>query len=173
MPFVIDLSGRNAVVTGAGSGLGAGIAKMLAEARCDVVGCGSRPCESAGAEAFVESVRAYDRRAEYFPCDVTQPDAIERFSRQTAEVFNHVDVLVSNAGQDVHTDSRECDLATWEHNYKKSEDLLAQFAKNRPAGRLGTPEKVGALCVFLASDYAAYITGNTILIDGGKTVTAG
>jgi 3-oxoacyl-[acyl-carrier protein] reductase len=36
-----------------------------------------------------------------------------------------------------------------------------------PAGRLGRPEEVGDLACFLASERAAYITGSTILVDGG------
>ncbi len=38
-----------------------------------------------------------------------------------------------------------------------------------PLGRLGEPAEVAALCHFLASDEAAYITGQTIAIDGGLT----
>jgi len=38
-----------------------------------------------------------------------------------------------------------------------------------PLGRLGEPEEVAALCHFLASDEAAYITGQNIAIDGGLT----
>jgi 3-oxoacyl-[acyl-carrier protein] reductase len=37
-------------------------------------------------------------------------------------------------------------------------------------GRLGTPEDVGAVVVFLASEAASYITGQTITVDGGMTV---
>jgi 3-oxoacyl-[acyl-carrier protein] reductase len=44
------------------------------------------------------------------------------------------------------------------------------FIKERtPLGRLGEPEEVAALCHFLASDEAAYITGQNIVIDGGLT----
>jgi len=44
------------------------------------------------------------------------------------------------------------------------------FIKRRtPLGRLGEPEEVAALCHFLASDEAAYITGQNIAIDGGLT----
>jgi 3-oxoacyl-[acyl-carrier protein] reductase len=44
------------------------------------------------------------------------------------------------------------------------------FIKRRtPLGRLGQPEEVAALCRFLASDEAAYITGQNIAIDGGLT----
>ncbi|NBF39506.1 MAG: SDR family oxidoreductase [Spirochaetes bacterium] len=37
-----------------------------------------------------------------------------------------------------------------------------------PVGRLGTPEEMGALFAFLASRYAAFITGTTVLADGGR-----
>jgi NAD(P)-dependent dehydrogenase (short-subunit alcohol dehydrogenase family) len=44
------------------------------------------------------------------------------------------------------------------------------FIENRaPLKRLGEPEEVAALCHFLASDEAAYITGQNIAIDGGLT----
>src|SRR5574341_83122 len=43
----------------------------------------------------------------------------------------------------------------------------AQVIDLHPVGRLGTPEEVGALCAFLCSPLAGYISGNTILIDGG------
>lgn len=44
------------------------------------------------------------------------------------------------------------------------------FVERRtPLGRLGQPEEVAALCHFLASDEAAYITGQNIAIDGGLT----
>jgi 3-oxoacyl-[acyl-carrier protein] reductase len=39
-----------------------------------------------------------------------------------------------------------------------------------PLGRLGTPEDVGAVVAFLASDAASYITGQTVTVDGGMTV---
>ncbi len=41
--------------------------------------------------------------------------------------------------------------------------------RRTPLGRLGEPEEVAALCQFLASDEAAYITGQNIAIDGGLT----
>jgi NAD(P)-dependent dehydrogenase (short-subunit alcohol dehydrogenase family) len=38
-----------------------------------------------------------------------------------------------------------------------------------PVGRIGTPDEVGNLCAFLASPLGGFITGNTILIDGGRS----
>jgi NAD(P)-dependent dehydrogenase (short-subunit alcohol dehydrogenase family) len=47
------------------------------------------------------------------------------------------------------------------------EDFLARAADESPNGRIGTPEEVAALILFLASDAATHITGTTIPIDGG------
>jgi enoyl-[acyl-carrier protein] reductase I len=45
--------------------------------------------------------------------------------------------------------------------------LMARVAERAPARRLVTIEEVGAASVFLSSDYAAAMTGDTIYIDGG------
>jgi NAD(P)-dependent dehydrogenase (short-subunit alcohol dehydrogenase family) len=46
--------------------------------------------------------------------------------------------------------------------------MLAAFEAKVPLGRLGSPEDVAALFAFLASDEAAFITGQTFVIDGGE-----
>jgi len=43
------------------------------------------------------------------------------------------------------------------------------LAKQIPVGRTGTPDDIGYACVFLASDEASWITGQTIHVDGGAT----
>ncbi|MCS6911618.1 MAG: SDR family oxidoreductase [Myxococcales bacterium] len=50
------------------------------------------------------------------------------------------------------------------------ESLLEVARKKTPWKRLGTPEEVAHLCVFLASDAADYITGTTCYIDGGAAL---
>jgi 3-oxoacyl-[acyl-carrier protein] reductase len=52
-------------------------------------------------------------------------------------------------------------------------ELLRTFAANVPVGRVGRPEDVAALFAYLASDEAAYLTGQTILIDGGVSLSLG
>lgn len=49
------------------------------------------------------------------------------------------------------------------------EDYLADAAEQSPNGRIGTPEEVAALVLFLASDAALHITGTAIPIDGGAS----
>jgi 3-oxoacyl-[acyl-carrier protein] reductase len=47
------------------------------------------------------------------------------------------------------------------------DDALEKLLLKIPAGTIGKPEDFGALCAFLASEHASYITGETFLIDGG------
>jgi hypothetical protein len=47
---------------------------------------------------------------------------------------------------------------------------LADLGRTVPKGRMGTPEEVGRLALFLVSDDAAYITGTHVIIDGGNII---
>lgn len=60
-------------------------------------------------------------------------------------------------------------LAEAADNDMDIEDYLAQAAEENPNGRIGTPEEVAALALFLASDAATHITGTAIPIDGGAS----
>jgi len=50
------------------------------------------------------------------------------------------------------------------------EKAYADFVARQPMGRLGRPEEVAALAVYLASDQSAFTTGQTYVIDGGWTI---
>jgi 2-keto-3-deoxy-L-fuconate dehydrogenase len=45
----------------------------------------------------------------------------------------------------------------------------AAFVARQPMGRIGAPEEIAALAVYLASDESAFVTGQAIAIDGGWT----
>ncbi len=48
------------------------------------------------------------------------------------------------------------------------EDIYNEWISSTPAGRLGRPDELAALIAFLSSEKAAYITGTSILVDGGN-----
>lgn len=56
-----------------------------------------------------------------------------------------------------------------EMSHGLTEEQLGQIARRTPAGRLGEPSDIAALVQFLASDAAGFITGQTIVADGGLT----
>ncbi|WP_108460422.1 SDR family oxidoreductase [Devosia naphthalenivorans] len=50
---------------------------------------------------------------------------------------------------------------------RSQDDVRADFVNRQPLGRLGTPEEIAALAVYLASDEASYTTGAVFMADGG------
>jgi 3-oxoacyl-[acyl-carrier protein] reductase len=53
---------------------------------------------------------------------------------------------------------------------KLSEDRKLKMLESIPLGKFGSPLDVAAVCVFLASEEASYITGQTIVVDGGMVM---
>jgi 7-alpha-hydroxysteroid dehydrogenase len=89
------LTDRVALVTGAGKGIGRGIALAFAEAGAHVV-CAART--RADLESTAAEVRARGRRALVVPCDVMQTQALEALVAATLAEFGRLDLLVNNAG---------------------------------------------------------------------------
>ena len=57
--------------------------------------------------------------------------------------------------------------AASEKSGKSVEEIRRTQQAQIPAGRYGTPEEFGAICAFLCSQQAAYMTGQNVLADGG------
>ena len=257
MPLNLDLSGRKALVTGVSSGIGAAIARTLAQAGCDVVGCGSRPADDAGSRAFVESVKAHGRAAHYFSVNLAAETGPAKFVEFAAQKLGGLDIVVSNAGRNIFKGAKDCseadwaeclnlDLAshwrlaraarphleitgrgvvivigsnhawgtipgcfpynvakagllglvqslaiewgprirsvgiapgfidtagndTWFNSFPDPAAERARTEKLHPVGRLGSVGEIGALCAFLASEHGGFISGTTLLVDGGRS----
>jgi 3-oxoacyl-[acyl-carrier protein] reductase len=56
----------------------------------------------------------------------------------------------------------------WERIRKNSPEQYEAIRRSIPSGRLGTPEEVARVVVFLASDAASWITGVTLSVDRGQ-----
>lgn len=92
---LFDLTGRVALVTGAGQGVGAGIARRLAEHGAAVA---VNDLFADRADATVAGIERAGGSAATVVADVTDADAVADALHQIAEHFGSVDVLVNNAG---------------------------------------------------------------------------
>lgn len=106
-PF--DLTGRVAVVTGANTGIGQGIALALAQAGADIAAVG----RSAATET-VEKVRALGRKAEIVSADLSTIEPVQRVVDETVEKLGGLDILVNNAGIIRRADSVEFTEEDWD-----------------------------------------------------------
>lgn len=256
MTLNIDLSNYSALITGVSSGIGAGIADALAQAGCNIAGCGLEAAESEGAKHFAATVQNHGRRAFYQSLDIADANASRSFVNWAAAQLGGLDIVVSNAGRNFFKGVEKATESDWEVNvnlnlaahwrvaqaakpyldqadapvviiitsnhslytlpnsfpynvakaglvamvqsmaiewgphlravgvapgfidtpladawFNEFPDPVAkrkQIEDLHPVGRLGTPQDVGALCAFLCSPLAGNISGNTILIDGGR-----
>ncbi len=66
----------------------------------------------------------------------------------------------------IHTPSWEVRVNTSKDPVQAKKDFIAR----QPMGRLGTPEEVASIAVYLASDDSLFVTGNTFSVDGGMTI---
>ena len=257
MTLNIDLTNYRAIVTGVSSGIGAGIAKSLAQAGCEVAGCGLEAAHSVGAQRFIATAEGYGRRAFYQVLDIAETSAAADLVNFAVEKMGGIDLVISNAGRNFFKGAEKLTEADWQANIdlnlaahwrlaqaakpfldRSSATVIVVITSNHalytipnsfpynvakaglvamvqslaiewgphlravgiapgfmdtplaeawfnefpdpatkrkqieelhPVGRLGTPQDVGALCAFLCSPLAGNISGNTILIDGGRS----
>ncbi len=89
---MFDLTGKNALITGASGGIGGNIARALHGAGATVGLSGTR----------VEPLQALaddlGERAHVLPCNLGDPDSVEALPKQAAAAMGSVDILVNNAG---------------------------------------------------------------------------
>ena len=126
-----QLTDRVAIVTGASSGLGRGIAEALAAA-------GARTVLAARRAELLEEVASAIRDAGGValpvPTDVAREDEIMRLFRETHDTYGRLDILVNNAGVPTHVPIEDITLAYWQEVLEVN--LTAAFLCSREAIKL-------------------------------------
>ncbi|MBC7568926.1 MAG: glucose 1-dehydrogenase [Spirosoma sp.] len=257
------LTNQIAIVTGASSGIGTGVAISLAAAGATVVVNHSSASSLENAQAVLKTITDAGGRGMTAQCDVTNEEEVEKMFADTVDIYGTVDILINNAGLQRDAKFEDMTLKQWQTvidvnltgqflcaraaireflrrgprpevskatgkiicmssvheiipwaghiNYASSKGAIRMFMQSLaqeygdrmirvnsicpgaiqtpintdawntpkalnslmtliPYNRIGQPEDVGNLAVFLASDLSDYITGASIFIDGGMTV---
>ena len=110
VPELFSLQGKFAVVTGASRGLGAEMAKGLAEAGASLLLCSRKleACETVAAGIERLGVKTYARR-----CDVTSAAEVEGVVDEAKKVGGRIDILINNAGQTWGAKAEDLSLEDW------------------------------------------------------------
>lgn len=123
----IDLSGKNALVTGSTRGIGRAIAETFASAGARVAVVGR---DLARAEAAAKDI---GRGAAGFACDVTDTSAVAKLVADVEEAFGSIDILVNNAG--ITRDNLVMRLKDEDWDAVQNANLRGAFAAIRAVSR--------------------------------------
>lgn len=125
------LAGQKALVTGANSGIGRGVALALGKAGADVVV--NYVAGDDAAEEVVHEIEAAGSRAYAHKADVSNEDEVKAMFAKMCADFGTIDILVSNAGLQRDSPFEEMTLGQW--NTVLSVNLTGQFLCAREAVR--------------------------------------
>ena len=106
------LTGQTALVTGANSGIGAGVAKSLGQAGANVIV--NYVAKPEDAEAIVAEIKTYGVDALAIAADVSKEDQVQAMVKQAIDHFGTIDILVNNAGLQRDAKFHEMTLAQWQ-----------------------------------------------------------
>ncbi len=104
-----DLTGKVALVTGANTGLGQGIALALAEAGADIAAAGIVPADETG-----EKVKALGRKFLNIDANLISIEPVDRIVQETLSGLGGLDILVNNAGLIRRADAVEFSEKDWD-----------------------------------------------------------
>jgi short-subunit dehydrogenase len=93
-----SVDGRVVMITGASSGIGEAAAREIAQAGGQML-LVARTREKL--EALAAEIEEAGGEAYAHPCDLTDPDDVDRMAREVLEEYGHVDVLINNAGKSI------------------------------------------------------------------------
>lgn len=106
------LNGQTAIITGANSGIGEGVAIALGEAGANVVI--NFVANPDAANAVVEKIKSFGSNAIAILADISKEEQVINMFHQTIEQFGTVDILINNAGLQRDAKFHEMTLAQWQ-----------------------------------------------------------
>ena len=148
MPHPFDLTGKVALITGGNSGIGLGMARMLAEAGADIAIWGTNPAKNEAARA---ALAATGRRVLALTCDVGDEAAVDAAFARTVAELGRVDGCFANAGVSGRGQTSFLDMATAEWNRVLRVNLHGAFYTFRAAARHMAERGDGGVLVGTAS----------------------
>jgi NAD(P)-dependent dehydrogenase (short-subunit alcohol dehydrogenase family) len=165
------INGKRAVITGGGSGLGFGIAKVFVEAGAEVIIIGQNE------QKLVESQTLLGEQCHYKQFNVTQLDQIPTFIADIETNIGPVDILVNCAG--IHLKKNAIDTTNAEFLEVLNVHLLSVFALTREFAKRMMERKSGSV-IFISSMSAlmgmkqivAYSTSKTAIVGMMRTLVA-
>lgn len=111
MKNYFSVEGKNAIVTGASSGLGRQFALCLAEQGANVCICARRVDRL---EEVKKEIEALGARCLAVPCDVSDQDSVRKMAKAAEDAFGRIDILINNAGTGFSAPAVEADDGSWE-----------------------------------------------------------
>lgn len=128
---LFDLTGKTAIITGGGRGLGEQIAVGLAEAGANVVLC-SRKKEAC--EEVADRVRKIGVKALALKCDITNAEDVQAVIDEAKNEFGSIDILVNNSGATWGAPVADMPLEAWQKVINVN--VTGTFLMSQAAGRV-------------------------------------
>ncbi|KWX20171.1 2-deoxy-D-gluconate 3-dehydrogenase [Mycolicibacterium wolinskyi] len=157
-----DLTGKVAIVTGAGRGLGRAMAHGLARTGAAVTVAARTASEL---DSFVDEVKAAGGQALACPTDITDEASVERMVDATVETFGRIDVLVNNSGIVASTPLIDQSADEWDRVV--ATNLRGTFLATKAAGRHLVAQGSGKV-VNIASNFALQGVANHAAYSASK-----
>ncbi len=115
----MDFTGKVALVTGAGRGIGKGIALRLAKMGADIA---VNDYVGETAEKTATEIKSLGRKSAAFPGDVSKSEIVGKIVDGVIEQFKHIDILVNNAGISLYRPILDCSEEDWDRHL----DIMAK-----------------------------------------------
>jgi gluconate 5-dehydrogenase len=137
---LFDLTGKTAIVTGGGRGLGEQIAEGFAEAGANVVLCSRKEAACAGVAAKLGKLGAGTLALK---CDVSNQEEVNRVVQAAVDKFGRIDILVNNSGASWGAPVEEMPLEAWQK--VMNVNVTGTFLMSQAVGKIMLEQGAGKI----------------------------